>query len=264
MLRVGLPIFASLLLGALAGPASAVEPTPAAVEQRPAAAASAGCDLSAIPAAVEADTRMREKSECDKDDLALLSAAVKALDRCAGEVKPAPRWLFPVEGVSISDALGQQKGSGYQPARHIPCYAAKFPGHPAHDLFVPDPKEISRDKNGNPYKARAVEEGWVLSAHEGWKAGEESKGGNYVLLYLPARKLVAYYAHLESVAVKPGDHVLAGQAVGMVGRTGKNAWPRRSPTHLHFGLWDARFVPLDSYRMLLASDDSEPRPATGQ
>ena len=51
--------------------------------------------------------------------------------------------------------------------------------------------------------------------------------------------------------MKAGERVQAGQVVGTIGRTGKNAWPRRSQTHLHFGLWDAStFRPVNSYPLL--------------
>ncbi|MBI5542260.1 MAG: M23 family peptidase, partial [Deltaproteobacteria bacterium] len=50
---------------------------------------------------------------------------------------------------------------------------------------------------------------------------------------------------------RAGERLAAGQPVGTIGRTGKNAYPRRSQTHLHFGLWDAAtFKPVNSYPLL--------------
>jgi murein DD-endopeptidase MepM/ murein hydrolase activator NlpD len=43
-----------------------------------------------------------------------------------------------------------------------------------------------------------------------------------------------YYAHLKDVSVKVGQHVSKGDPLGTVGRTGVNAYKKRSPTHLHF------------------------------
>ncbi|MGI5862372.1 MAG: M23 family metallopeptidase [Myxococcales bacterium] len=221
---------------------------PSTASEPPAAAA---CDLRALQAAADADWRLREKEWCDPEELALLAAGVAALDACAGEVKSAERWVFPVARSEPSKSIGGTNGSGYQRARHLPCYATKYPGHPAHDLFVRDVHPTGRDRDGKPFEALAVEDGLVLVARDGWQPGDEAKGGNYVLLYLPARRWIAYYAHLESVAVKAGDRVAAGQVLGIVGRTGKNAAPRRSPTHLHFGLWDAEhFQPVNSYSLL--------------
>jgi hypothetical protein len=210
-----------------------------------------------LAAAAQADATLREIEECDPAELRILSEAVEALRACAGEVAPAPRWIFPVGGIRIRQSIGGVNGSGYQAARRLPCYATRYPGHPAHDLFVHDSDHDSRDRNGNPFPARAVEEGWVLVAHQGWTPEDPGKGGNYVLLYLPARHLVAYYAHLDEVLVRAGQRVAAGELVGTVGRTGLNAYKRRSPTHLHFGLWRADdFKPIDSYRMLVSADDS--------
>ena len=38
----------------------------------------------------------------------------------------------------------------------------------------------------------------MLVARDGWKRGDAAKGGNYLMLYLPGRKQIAYYAHLEA------------------------------------------------------------------
>ena len=43
-----------------------------------------------------------------------------------------------------------------------------------------------------------------------------------------------YYAHLDRVFVRVGQIVSKGEPLGTVGRTGVNAYPKRSPTHLHF------------------------------
>jgi len=51
-----------------------------------------------------------------------------------------------------------------------------------------------------------------------------------------------------------GDMVKAGDTIALLGRTGKNAWPKRSPTHLHFmclAFDNGRMTPHDTYRGLL-------------
>jgi len=173
--------------------------------------------------------------------------------QCAGTARPAKTWIFPVANVPPRQAIGGD-GKGYIRNRGVVCYVTPWAGHPAHDLFVDDRYHKCVDGDGKPFPALAVEDAYVLATHEGWTPRDESKGGNYVMLYLPGRHQVAYYAHLDKVLVKPGEKVSAGQVVGTIGRTGKNALPRRSQTHLHFGLWDAdRFRPLDSYALLRAA-----------
>ncbi len=207
-------------------------------------------------AAADADRRLRTEGTCAKEGLAALAVAVEALSRCAGECQARP-WVFPVEGVGLESIGGQ--GRGYVRSTFLPCYATANPGHPAHDIFVDDPHQRSRDRQGRPIIARAVEEGRVLVAHDGWTPDDPGRGGNYLMLLLPARRLIAYYAHLETILVWPGQRVRAGQAIGTVGRTGRNAWPARSPTHLHFGLWNAStFVPINSLALLKAARRAAP------
>jgi hypothetical protein len=253
-----LPLAPAPLASALAPPAvrprearGAAEPASATAVERGAYELEPLCAPELMRAAAEADHRLRTSGTCDKADLGILAEAVGALTACAGALEPG-RWVFPVAGVGWESVGGQ--GKGFIRSAHLPCYATAFPGHPAHDIFVDDPRHRSRDRQGREILARAVEDGMVLVARGGWTPDDPGRGGNYVMLLLPARRLIAYYAHLETVLVRPGQRIRAGQAVGTVGRTGKNAWPARSPTHLHFGLWDAgTFVPTNSMALLRAA-----------
>jgi murein DD-endopeptidase MepM/ murein hydrolase activator NlpD len=80
--------------------------------------------------------------------------------------------------------------------------------------------------------AVAMHSAVVLSAFDGWQPGSERVGGNHVWLYNPAQDVLQYYAHLNRILVKPGDNVPAGAPIGTIGRTGMNAYPHRSPTHV--------------------------------
>lgn len=240
---------ATLLLLAL--PSRAAEPDAGRPGADRAQAARPCPDPALLESAEAADWRLRESETCAADDLAVLVAAARNLDACEPKARPAVRWVFPVANIEPPMSIGGVNGSGYQRANSIPCYATRLPGHPAHDLFVHDWSQTGTDRNGDPFPALAVEDGFVLVARAGWQPGDAMKGGNYVMLYLPGRKQVAYYAHLDKVFVKAGERVAAGQVLGTIGRTGKNAWPKRSQTHLHFGLWDtAHFRPINSYSLL--------------
>jgi murein DD-endopeptidase MepM/ murein hydrolase activator NlpD len=63
-----------------------------------------------------------------------------------------------------------------------------------------------------------------------------AKGGNYVYIYEPFSKTLYYYAHNDVLWVGLGDIVTPGQHIANMGRTGLNAYKKRSPTHLHFSM----------------------------
>ena len=223
---------------------------------------SAPCDSPALAAVIATHERLCREETCAPQDLALLEAAVASLESCAAALGvrataagAARRWVFPVSRTRPEQSMGGPDGHGYLLNRRATCYASPRAGHPAHDLFVRDRRQSGRDREGNAFEALAVEPGVVLAVKAGWTPESEGAGGNYALVYLPARRWVAYYAHLESVAVRPGELLAAGAAIGVIGRTGKNAWQRRSPTHLHFAVWDAAqgFRPRDPYALLRAA-----------
>src|SRR4029079_9811482 len=61
----------------------------------------------------------------------------------------------------------------------------------------------------------------------------EKLGGKTIRLRSADHSWTAYYAHLDKIQVKAGQHVQKGQAIGTVGNTG-NA--KRKAAHLHFGI----------------------------
>jgi murein DD-endopeptidase MepM/ murein hydrolase activator NlpD len=108
----------------------------------------------------------------------------------------------------------------------------------------------------------------VLSATDGivTHVGRRSRGGNVVVILGP-RWHVHYYAHLRTIAVRPGAIVSRGQPVATVGRTGNAAG---TPPHLHYSIvtliplpWRADSSPqgylkvffLDPGRRLLQASD---------
>jgi len=76
------------------------------------------------------------------------------------------------------------------------------------------------------------------------------------LIFDPASNALIYYAHNSKVLVEAGDIVKPGDVIAEVGRTGLNAYRKRSPTHLHITY--LQFVnnlpvPKNIYSELLAS-----------
>ena len=75
---------------------------------------------------------------------------------------------------------------------------------------------------GAPVKAS--DGGYVALATGGWNAGY----GNHVIID-HGNGFITLYAHLNSIYVKQGESVVAGQQIGSVGNTGNSTGP-----HLHF------------------------------
>lgn len=62
------------------------------------------------------------------------------------------------------------------------------------------------------------------------------------------------YAHLDEIAVLPGQSVSAGQSIGTMGTTSSSAdarqWMAVAP-HLHFEVFNEQGLPYDPYRLLV-------------
>jgi hypothetical protein len=67
-------------------------------------------------------------------------------------------------------------------------------------------------------------------------------GGNVVWMQPLFGNMRVYYAHLHEQWVEPGDFVLTGQPLGVVGNTGNAI---TTPPHLHFGIYRRGEGPTD-------------------
>jgi murein DD-endopeptidase MepM/ murein hydrolase activator NlpD len=78
----------------------------------------------------------------------------------------------------------------------------------------------------------------VIAPTDGYitRVGTNTLGGKVVWMRDNKRSHSYYFAHLDSQMVKPGMHVHQGHVLGLVGNTG-NA--RRTPPHLHFGIYQS-------------------------
>jgi hypothetical protein len=142
-------------------------------------------------------------------------------------------WVFPVRGYN-SSAIGGKNGNGFNPYG-FSFYDLNSSGHPAQDIFIKDKdQDCIDDITGTTVDILSMSSGIVVETRTNWTSEMmDIKGGNIIYIYDNYSNGFFYYAHLKDVSVKVGDYVKPGSILGTIGRTGKNAYPKRSPTHLH-------------------------------
>lgn len=88
-------------------------------------------------------------------------------------------------------------------------------------------------------KVYAIDDGTVVFS--GWNSG----GYGYMILIDHGNGMKSRYAHESQLFVEAGDQVTKGQAIGMVGSTGRSTGP-----HVHFELYvsGSRVNPLNYYK----------------
>ena len=149
---------------------------------------------------------------------------------------PAPTtdsFTFPLRGHDPS-AIGGSHGEGYRSNGFDLFDYAVRGSHPAQDIFIEDRNQDDLDDtSGEPVAVLAMSSGLVLAIETGWQPGSDYRGGNWIWVYDPVRHGLFYYAHNRTIAVTPGRWVGSGDQIAEVGRTGYNAFAKRSPTHLH-------------------------------
>lgn len=143
-------------------------------------------------------------------------------------------WYFPLKGYE-KDAIGGKNGSGYVFGGYDYFDGNKHTGHPAHDIFIYDKNQDCIDDNtSKPVNVISVTDGVVVALSDSWDTSSQLRGGKYVWAFAPECNSLIYYAHNDNVKVSVGEKIRAGQIIATVGRTGLNAYKKRSPTHLHF------------------------------
>ena len=148
--------------------------------------------------------------------------------------KQDDRLCFPLKGYGPS-AIGGKGGSGYQAQGYDFFDGNRHKGHPAHDIFIRDTNQDGLDDiTMKPVEVISASSGIVVSVNLNWEPSSPIRGGNYIWIFEPVKSRYYYYAHLNVILVKVGQVVSKGERIGTVGRTGVNAYPKRSPTHLHF------------------------------
>jgi len=177
-------------------------------------------------------------------------------------------WIFPLRGYNYH-AIGGN-GDGYSDKGYHYLDGNKHGAHPAHDIFINDKNQDCIDDHSHkPVDVLAVDHGIVIACSDTWETNSDLRGGKYIWIYhfvfgyhklgnklkddFSTSGVITYYAHNSAIFVKPGDEVKPGQKIAEVGRTGYNAYKKRSPTHLHFStfrLVDDIPVPFNPYQQL--------------
>jgi hypothetical protein len=160
------------------------------------------------------------------------------------------RWVFPLMGYS-ANAIGGTHGNGYTDKGYNYLDGNKHTAHPAQDIFITDHNQDDLDdRTHQPVSVLAVTDGIVIACTNQWNQSSSLRGGRYIWLYHPSLNMLTYYAHNRHILVGVGDVIKQGQKIAEVGRTGFNAFKKRSPTHLHFSsfrLNNALPRPFNSY-----------------
>jgi len=196
-----------------------------------------------------------EKAPALKELQRILPELKKAYTRQKPDTIKQGLLIFPVEGYS-SKAIGGTHGEGYVPNGYDYFLGDKHGGHPAQDIFIYDKNQDCKDDHtGKLVNVLSVSNGIVVALKQQWDSTSTLRGGKYIWIYSPAYNALYYYAHNSNVLVSVGQTVNAGDTIATVGRTGLNAYKKRSPTHLHFMKLelDKEFYPkpVDTYKELL-------------
>lgn len=142
-------------------------------------------------------------------------------------------WVFPVQGYNKS-AIGGSNGNGYVPSNYNYFDGNKHTGHPAQDIFIRDNNQNCLDDISNKsVNILSISAGIVIALEPVWNENSQLRGGKYILIYDPQNDLLFYYAHNSEISVKICDIIMPGMVIAKVGRSGINAFKKRSPTHLH-------------------------------
>lgn len=143
-------------------------------------------------------------------------------------------WVFPMYG--FTQIKYREDGRDYWDDGFDYFQGGESKGHPAHDIFIlDDNKDGIEDSTGERVYAIAMANSMVLSSYGEWEEGDFLRSGNYVKLFEPGEEAIFYYSHLDSVFVRPGDFVKAGDKIGYVGRTGRKAI--QGKTHIHIAYY---------------------------
>ncbi|HLK96675.1 MAG TPA: M23 family metallopeptidase, partial [Hymenobacter sp.] len=171
-------------------------------------------------------------SEDDRQHLLRVQPELLRAGRFTLRIQRAPSLSFPVKGkndVAVGSFWGVNRDGG---ARR----------HEGIDIFA---------KRGTP--AVAAANGLIT------RVDETPRGGLVVWLADTEHGQHLYYAHLDKQLVQPGQQVLIGDTLGLIGNTG-NA--RTTPPHLHFGIYRGGRGAVDPFPFVRRADAPPAAPRT--
>jgi murein DD-endopeptidase MepM/ murein hydrolase activator NlpD len=188
----------------------------------------------------ELNTKIRDGEISKKDAIEQIKILIPKIKKYffdnGGKEYTYKEWVFPLKGYGPS-AIGGNNGSGYNASGYDYFDGNKHGGHPAHDIFINDRNQDGIDDyTGEPVDVLSMSSGVVVALEKEWSSNSDLKGGKYIWIYDTYSESLFYYAHNRKVVVNVGDIVKPGDKIAEVGRTGLNAYKKRSPTHLHFSL----------------------------
>ncbi|MBL4677217.1 MAG: M23 family metallopeptidase [Mucilaginibacter sp.] len=176
--------------------------------------------------------------------------------KAEAKIATAGNWMFPLQGYK-TNAIGGTNGNGYSDKGYNYLDGNKHSAHPAHDIFINDKNQDDiDDRSLQAVNVLAVDNGIVVACSNQWEPDSKMRGGKFIWIYHPAANIFTYYAHNREILVQPGDEIKQGQKIAEVGRTGLNAYKKRSPTHLHFSAFkivNGLPVPFNPYQQLKQS-----------
>lgn len=183
------------------------------------------------------NTRIRDNAiiipDAKKQFSQLLADIRKEYYASGGGDYPVSEWVFPLKGYGYR-AIGGVNGNGHRKGGYDYFDGNKHTGHPSQDLFIRDKRQISQDDvTHEPVTVLSVSGGVIVAEEKEWASSSPLRGGKYIWIYDPTSNALIYYAHNSTLHVEVGQVVKPGDVIADVGRTGLNAFKRRSPTHLH-------------------------------
>ena len=178
------------------------------------------------------DGKIERKLARDKIRM-LLPQLAEYYDKNGNKKYSRNEWVYPLEGYNIVTS-GNNKGRDYVASGYDYFAGNRHGGHPSFDLFIRDKNQVSLDLTTKaPVKVLSMTGGIVVAVEKEWAIDSKLRGGKYIWVYDPVGDGLVYYAHNSEIKVDVGDVVKPGDVIAFVGRSGLNAYKKRSPTHLH-------------------------------